>query len=379
MEEREMKHSLAAILAAATAGTVLLGVVSAPTAAAAAPPLPSDVTQLSTPFVDPRGSNFVVTRSTTNTLLIGRRDPVAPVRGVTALGNAGGSLQGDPQGVTIADVGIRVFARDTSNQVVTNLFPNGAPQTGFQVVPGLLVSSDVEVVDLSGAGGQLVRIFARGLDDGAVYTNLLTTAGFTGWRSLGGFTTSEISAALTGNGDAFRVVVRDAGWRVSTTVLSSDGSTTGWAGIGGPEVRGNIALSGGNQAGVQPNEIFLQDAATRTVMTYTFDQPGWRNLGGIANSDIAVLALFDGSVEFLVRGTTNNLYVNRRAPGATNFIGYVNLGGILTGNPGIGATFGRDPAAYAYVRGTNQRLFNKFQRSNFDFDDYIAVSSIPTA
>ncbi|WP_113699637.1 hypothetical protein [Nonomuraea lactucae] len=297
-----------------------------------------------------------------------------------ALADAGGSLQGDPQAATIPDVGIRVFARDTSNQVVTNLFPNGGVQTGFTVVPGLLVSSEIEVVQLSGAGGELVRIFARGLDDGAVHTNLLTTGGWSGWRNLGGFTTSEISAALTtGSGNTFRVVVRDADNRVSTTVLSSDGSTTGWTGIGGPTVRGNIALTGGNRPGVQPNEIFLQDAATRAVMTYNFDQPGWRSLGGVANSDIAVLTLFDGSVEILVRGTTNQLYVNRRAPGATNFIGYVNLRGILTGNPGAGAAVTGDPAAYVYVRGDTQRLFNKLQRSHFDFEDYVAASSIPTA
>ncbi|WP_113699553.1 hypothetical protein [Nonomuraea lactucae] len=114
-------------------------------------------------------------------------------------------------------------------------------------------------------------------------------------------------------------------------------------------------------------------------MTYNFDQPGWRNLGGIANSDIAVVPLYDGSLEFLVRGTTNNLYVNRRAPGATNFIGYVNIGGTLTGNPGAGGYDGRDPSSTVFVRGTTQRLFIKFQRSNFDFTEYIAVSSIATA
>ncbi|MBB5082328.1 hypothetical protein [Nonomuraea endophytica] len=139
------------------------------------------------------------------------------------------------------------------------------------------------------------------------------------------------------------MVVRDADNRVSTTVLSSDGSTTGWTGTGGPAVRGNIALTGGHRPGVQPNEIFLQDAATRAVMTYNFDQPGRRGLGGVANSDIAVLNLSDGSVEIFVRGTTDQLYVNRRAPGATNFIGYVNLRGILTGSPGAGAALTGDP------------------------------------
>lgn len=357
----------------------LIGIMPA-SATAPAPPLPSDVTELSTPFVDPQGSNYVVTRATTNALLFGRRNETVPGRGVLALADAGGNLQGDPQAATIIGAGVQVFARDAANQAVTTLFPIGGGQTEFTTIPGLLVSSDIEVVQLSGAGGEIVRIFARGLEDGAVHTNLLTTGGWTGWRNLGGFATSEISAALTtGSTNTFRVVVRDGDNRVSTTVLSSDGSTTGWTGIGGPAVRGNIALTGGNRPGIAPNEIFLQDAATRAVMTYNFDQPGWRSLGGVANSDIAVLNLFDGSVEIFVRGTTNQLYVNRRAPGATTFIGYVNLRGILTGNPGAGVTFARDPASTVYVRGTTQRLFNNVQRSNFDFTEYIAVSSIPTA
>ena len=288
-------------------------------------------------------------------------------------------MQGDPQAANVPN-GVLVFGRDASNQVVTNLFRNDGGQSGFTGVPGLLVSSEVEVVELDGARGELVRIFARGLDDGAVYTNLLTTGGWTGWRNLGGFTTSEISAALTaGSGNTYRVVVRDGDNRVSTTVLSSDGSTTGWTGIGGPAVRGNIALSGGNRSGVEPNEIFLQDATTRAVMTYNFDQPGWRNLGGVANSDIAVVTLFEDSVEFFVRGTTNNLYVNRRPPGATNFNGYQTLSGILTGNPGAGGALTGDPAAAVYVRGTNERLFNRIQRSHFAFNTYIPVNSIPTA
>ena len=188
----------------------------------------------------PSGSNFVVTRDATNGVLFARRNTDAPVRGVTSWAPFGGNLQGDPQAANVPN-GVLVFGRDASNQVVTNLFRNDGGQSGFTGVPGLLVSSEVEVVELDGAGGELVRIFARGLDDGAVYTNLLTTGGWTGWRNLGGFTTSEISAALTaGSGNTYRVVVRDGDNRVSTTVLSSDGSTTGWTGIGGPAVRGNI-------------------------------------------------------------------------------------------------------------------------------------------
>ncbi|WP_113699554.1 hypothetical protein [Nonomuraea lactucae] len=114
------------------------------------------------------------------------------------MSSIGGSLQGDPQAANAPDGDVLVFGRDTSNQVVTNRIVGGATPTGFTVVPGgLLVSSEIEVVEPSGAAGELVRIFARGLDDGAVYTNPMTTGGWTGWRNLGGFTTSEISAALT--------------------------------------------------------------------------------------------------------------------------------------------------------------------------------------
>jgi hypothetical protein len=367
MSGTTLRRMLTILATGATVATI--GMLSPSPAAAAAPSLPSDVTALSTPYVDPL-QQFVVARGADGTVLVGQLQP--PIARFVGLGSIGGSILGDPQAASLPG-GLMIFARDVNNQVVTRLPSAGSP--GFVVVPGLLVSSEVEVVQLPSSSDQLVRIFARGLDDGAVYTNLLTTAGWTGWQNLGGFTTSEIAAALTtGTGNTFRVVVRGADNRLASLVLFSDGNTSGWVELGGPTVRGNVGMANRGFPGIRGNEIFVQDATTRAVMTYDFNQPGWRNLGGVANSDIAVIEFSDGSIEFLVRGTTNQLYANRRLPGATNFFGYVNLSGLLTSNPGAGGGRVGDPNAAIVVRGTNQQLFTKLQRSNFDFTEYFGLA-----
>ncbi len=110
-------------------------------------------------------------------------------------------------------------------------------------------------------------------------------------------------------------------------------------------------------------------------MTYSFDSPGWVNLGGVGNSDLSTSVLSDGSLEVYVRGTTLNLYVNRRPPGSTRFGGYVNLGGKLTNNP-VSRGFAALPASSAaaadeiIVRGLDGTLFAKAQDFTIGYSGY---------
>jgi hypothetical protein len=106
-----------------------------------------------------------------------------------------------------------------------------------------------------------VRIFARGLEDGAVYTNLFTVDGWTGWVNLGGFITSEIAASLTPVPSSpfsdFLLAVRGGDNRIYSMVLFNDLTSTVWAPIGNQTITGNIAI--------------VKDAAPNPPTMYQFD------------------------------------------------------------------------------------------------------------
>jgi hypothetical protein len=363
-------------LAAAATATVL----AAPSPAlAAAPPLPADVTALSTPYLDSTGL-FVVARGTDNSVVYG-------VRGINSFPvpapdfvSIGGQTIGDPTGALIPG-GALILIRGTDNQAYFDILGGFAPRAAaFQPIPGLLISSEITAVRLPFLfNGQLVRIFARGLEDGAVYTNMLTVDGWTGWVNLGGFATSEIAAALTPGPSSpfsdFRLAVRGGDNRVYSMVLFNNLTSTGWAPVGNQTITGNIAIiKDADPLVPRGNEIFVRDARTGAVVGFNFDTQAWVNLGGVANSDLAVSTIQDGSTEVYVRGTTQKLYINRRPPGSTQFAGYVNLGGIVTNNPVSSGSFNsfRDDSVIdeVIVRGTNGLLFNRIETANLNYEPY---------
>jgi hypothetical protein len=195
MPARTWRRTLVGVaLAAASVVTVF----AAPgPALAAAPPLPADVTAMSTPYLDGSGL-FIVARGTDNSVVYGSRGINSfPVPSPTFV-SIGGQTFSDPTGALIPD-GALILIRGTDNQAYFDVLGGFAPRAAnFQPIPGLQISSEITAVRLPSLfNGQLVRIFARGLEDGAVYTNLFTVDGWTGWVNLGGFITSEIAASLT--------------------------------------------------------------------------------------------------------------------------------------------------------------------------------------
>lgn len=372
------QRQLVGLALAATATATML---AAPTPAlAAAPALPSDVTALTTPYLDPSGI-FVLARGTDNSVVYGRRQfnqfPVPAPEFVSI----GGQTFSDPTGAIVSDSAL-ILIRGVDNQAHFDILGGFQPRAAnFQPIPGLLISSEITAVRLpSRFNGQLVRIFARGLEDGAVYTNMLTVDGWTGWVNLGGFASSEIAAALTAGPSTpfndIRVAVRGADNRVYSTVVFNNLNTSGWAPVGDQRITGNIAIvSDSNPAVNRGNEIFVRDLSTRAVLGFNFDTQRWVNLGGVGNSDLAVAAIQDGSLEVYVRGTTQKLYLSFRLPGSTQFSGYINLGGIVTNNPVTSGSSDFRPGEVineVIVRGTGGNLFNRIERANFTIDPYVA-------
>ncbi|GIH02148.1 hypothetical protein Rhe02_02150 [Rhizocola hellebori] len=334
------------LTAVALASAVGLAAPAAP-AVAAAPPLPSDVTAFSTPLIDPSGL-FLINRGLDNSILFSRGVPAD--NAYSDFFSIGGQIIGDPT-AAIAPQGAQVFARSVGNVPVTNLVVSYAFPTGFSTIPGLLISSEIAAVRIPPQGSlpPMIRIFARGQDDGAVYTNLLVNGDPQGWVSLGGFITSEISAAIIGPlgfPPDIRLVVRGGDNRLYAMVLNNvNGVVSGWTPLGNLIAGSNPSLSGQNAlTNFQGNEVFVVDAASRAAFTWNFNSPGWVSLGGKVVGDIAVSTPSDFGLHLHVRGTTNAVYLNRRPPGSTRFGGYINLGGVLTGNisaSGGGAINGR--------------------------------------
>ena len=327
---RALTRTLAALTLASAVGIAL----PAAPAAAAAPPLPSDVTAFSQPLIDPSGL-FIINRGLDNSILLSRGTP--STNSYSDFFSIGGQITGDPT-AAIAPEGVQVFAR-AGNQAVTNLVVSFAFPTGFQPIPGLAISSEIAAVRIPPQGSlpPMIRIFARGQEDGAVYTNLLIQGAPQGWVSLGGFITSEISAAIIGPlgfPPNIRLAVRGGDNRLYTMVLNNaNGVVSDWAPVGDLIVGSNPSLSGQNLlTDFRGNEVFVVDAFSRAAFTWNFDSPGWVNLGGRVVGDIAVSIPIDNGLHLHVRGTTNNAYLNRRPPGSTRFGGYINLGGVLTGN-----------------------------------------------
>ncbi|GGN36309.1 hypothetical protein FHR83_006349 [Actinoplanes campanulatus] len=160
----KLGRALGYALTGVTAATVI-GIVPSPAVAAAAP-LPPDVTALSTPAADPNG-RFIVNRGQDGAILYSRGNPTANT--YDPFVSTGMVVLGDPTGVLTPD-GAQVFGRDIFNRPVTALGAAFDTPSGFEVIPGLLISSEIAAVQIPPRGSQppQTRIFARGLEDGAV-------------------------------------------------------------------------------------------------------------------------------------------------------------------------------------------------------------------
>ena len=330
--------SVRRLAVAALVASVGLAVPASP-AAAAVVGLPADVTQFSTPLID-SSKLFLLSRGLDGSILFSHGDLAVDNTSFVSYRpffSIGGQIIGDPT-AAIAPQGAQVFARDTNNQAITNLVVSYNIPTGFNVIPGLQISSEIAAVKHPDSfRGPMIRIFARGLEDGAVYTNLLVDGTPQGWVNLGGYITSEISAALmpspSGLTVPIRLVVRGGDNRLYAMDLESvtGNVVSSWTPLGTLSAAGNPTLSKGAFLKPRGNEVFVR-GSNGSIWTWDFGNPGWVNLGGKIIGDVAVSTGSDDGLNVYSRGINNAAHILRRPPGSSRYNGFVNLGGVLTGN-----------------------------------------------
>ncbi|RAY16212.1 hypothetical protein DPM19_04745 [Actinomadura craniellae] len=365
----------ALVAAVATLGS---GIALAVPAHAAAPPLPFDVTQGTTPAVDPNG-RFVFSRGQDSSLLFSQGFPAS--NGFGPFISLGGQVRDSPTGVGTPE-GARAFVRGFDNQAYTYLVRDNTTPTGYAVIPGLLISSQITAVPVrrQATGATDVAVFARGFDDGGVYTNLLSSGRWTGWRKIGDLVTSNIQAALIGP-ETIRVVARRPNMLVENVIIDLGGNVGAWQPVGDLRVLGDVTLTGmGGLPQFRGDEVFAR-ATNGEVFGYDFkvSNPGWLSLGGVATSDIAVSVTPDRGLQYFVRGQDNAIYANRR-PFNGLFGGYVRLGGVAVGNPastGAAPAAGRTADDELVVLGRGGVLYGNIQQPGGAFGGYFAFTGPP--
>jgi hypothetical protein len=242
--------------------------------------------------------------------------------------NLGGGTVGDPAAL-MTDAGkIEVFIRGTDDEIYANIVTAANDVLGFSKVPGgLLASSEPEVVQLPFEAPGNIRMLVRGRD-GAVWSNIRRAGAWEGWKSFGGYITSELNAGRLGTaGGIFltsdiALVARAATGRVLLATITGDDRVT-WQTLGDLRATSNITFAGSRVS----TQLFARGEGGGA---WTFDlsthQTQWTQIGGTITSDVAATA---GGI--FVRGTDNAIYVNPAL--FLSFLGYARLDGAATGNP----------------------------------------------
>jgi hypothetical protein len=358
VSRRRVLRSAAALAAVAAVGVpVAIHATTATAGTAASLADDADLPQLSTPAVDLRDDTYVFSRGLDGSLLYSRLNG----QFFTPFSSLGGQLVGDPTAVRLSN-GPLAFVRGTDNQVYTNMISNFTDPGGFVAVPGLRVTGEVAALPPPWlTPPDTVQIFARGTDR-AVFTNTRTNGVWSGWTSLGGFITSNITAVWTfppGFGEAaIRLLVRGADHRVYTMLIFAN-RTTPWTPVGDVQITSNVAtVNPGDSALFGGNEFYVR-GTDNSLRAYDFNRNEWANLGGIITSDISVVQLFAFATHIYVRGADNALYVNRReSTGSFNYSGFQSLGGVLTNNPvAVGAAAVPLARDHVFARGTDNALY----------------------
>jgi hypothetical protein len=140
-----------AVLAAFATALTIAGAGAGPAAAAPAD-VADDIPNLVTPVLVETASTTsfpeveaVVARGADDSVVISRRNPAD--NSYRPLFSVGGTILGDPAAVA-TNAGIEVFVRGTDNRIYANTVTSDDRGMGYSVVPGLLGTSDPEVVQL---------------------------------------------------------------------------------------------------------------------------------------------------------------------------------------------------------------------------------------
>lgn len=279
---RRGRASSAAILAVAA-----IGIVTAPTAAVAAPsvaapalaPLPLPAAELSSPAV---------------------------------AGPEPGRLD--------------VFIRSAAGALVHQYRPAGGSWTRTLDLGGILRSQPAVV---SWGPGRL-DVFVRGADD-ALWHRWFSSGTWSGWERLGGRMSSAPAAASWAPGrlDVFVRGADNALWRKS---FASGESWSAWQPLGGGLTSSPAAVSWA----AERLDVFVRggdNTAYQRSFTTTGGWTTWTRLGGVLTSQPAVASAGVGLLDLVVQGSDGAFWLRRHAP-ATGWGVWVSLGGRFASGPG---------------------------------------------
>jgi hypothetical protein len=276
------RASTAAILVLAA-----IGIVTAPTAAVAAPsaaaptlaPLPLPATELSSPAVaalEP-GRLDVFIRSAAGTLIHQYR----PAGGSwTRTLDLGGILRSQPAVASWGPGRLDVFVRGADDALWHRWFSSGT-WSGWQPLGGRMSSAPAVA---SWAPGRL-DVFVRGADNALWRKTFASGQGWSGWQPLGGGLTSSPAAVAWGAG-RLDVFVRGSGNAAYQRSFTTAG---GW-----------------------------------TV---------WTRLGGALTSQPAAASAGVGLIDLVAQGTDGAFWLRRHTP-ATGWSAWTSLGGRFASGPG---------------------------------------------
>jgi hypothetical protein len=216
--------------------------------------------------------------------------------------------------VAAVGAGVEIVVRGLDDQLWRGRL-GGGTWSGFAPLGGVLRSAPA----ITGNTGGAVDVVARGAD-GALWSKRRTN-GWSGWRSLGGRITSAPDIASTPDGGAI-VVARGADGALWMRSRSGPaGPWTAWNRIGGGmPAESNVAVVTGFAGSI---DVFIQGldnrlwTRTRALGIWS----GWNAVGGILTAGPTASTTAGGVVDVVVRGADSRLWHSRRNGGWSGWRG----------------------------------------------------------
>ena len=224
------------------------------------------------------------------------------------------------QEIVTVTTNLTVFVRGMNNAIWYQTW-NGSAWSGWLSLGGI-ISSDITAT----SSGRNITIFVNGLDH-AEYYQVWDGNAWSGWKGMGGLITSNPESVSSAGGQY--VFVR--GGDNAVWYQKWDGSTwSGWQSLGGVISSDITATSSGSNITVFVNGIDNAEYYNAWNGTAWSD---WQYLGGIITSNPESVTSA-GETYVFVRGGGDNAVYYQKWDGNT-WSGWLNLGGLSAGNPEV--------------------------------------------
>ena len=216
---------------------------------------------------------------------------------------------------------VTVFVRGGLDNGIWYKNGSGSSWSGWQSLGGTITSNISATTS-----GSNITMFVRGGPDNGIWYQFWGGSSWSGWRTLGGTITSD-PTSVSSAGQTY-VFVRggpDNGvWYRNGTGTSY----SGWQSLGGTVTSNIAATSSGSNI-----TIFVRGSPDKGILYQNWDGSswsGWQSLGGTIISDPASVSSA-GQTFVFVRGGPDNGIWYRNGTG-TSYSGWRSLGGNITSN-----------------------------------------------